>query len=166
MILVDTNILVALADRSDTYHDVCQAWLGRESGHRGFPATVLAEACYLIDRFGGPEAEARFLDAVGDGPLRRFRVIDLVDDDLRRMTGLVRQYADRRFGSTDASIVAVAERLGIHRCDRQPARLRQCAPHPRHGAEHRPVTSPDCRPRARRSDGDAPCVLPSLVFRY
>lgn len=67
----------------------------------------------MIDRFGGPEAEARFLDAVGDGPSRRFRVIDLVDDDLRRMTELVRQYADRGLGGTDASIVAVAERLGI-----------------------------------------------------
>lgn len=79
----------------------------------GFPATVLARACSLIDRFGGPAAEAQFLDAVGDGPLRRFRVIDLLDVDVRRMTELVRQYADRRLGGTDASIVVIAERLGI-----------------------------------------------------
>lgn len=113
MILVDTNILVVLADRSDAYHDVSQAWLSNEHGPLGFPATVLAEACYLIDRFGGPDAEARFLDAVGVGPTRRFRVIDLVDDDVRRMAELVLRYADRRLGGTDASIVAIAERLGI-----------------------------------------------------
>lgn len=113
MILADTNMLVALADRSDTDRSVCQAWLSGEAGPVGFPVTVLAEARSLIDRFGGPGAEARFLDAVGDGPSRRFRVIDLIDDDLRRMAGLVRRYADRRLGSTDASIVAVAERLGI-----------------------------------------------------
>lgn len=74
---------------------------------------MLAEACYLIDRFGGPDAEARFLDAVDDGPSRRFRVIDLLDVDVRRMAALVHQYADRRLGGNDASIVAVAERLGI-----------------------------------------------------
>lgn len=113
MILVDTNILVALADRSDTFHAMCQAWLSSETGPLGFPATVLAEACYLIDRFGGPDAEARFLDAVGNGPSRRFGVIDLVDDDIRRMAELVRQYADRHLGGTDASIIAVAERLAI-----------------------------------------------------
>ncbi len=84
MILVDTNILVALADRRDTFHEVCQVWL-----------------------------QAQFLDAVGDGPPRRFHVIGLVDDDIRRMAALVRQYADRRLGGTDASIIAVAERLGV-----------------------------------------------------
>ena len=32
---------------------------------------------------------------------------------LRRMSALVRQYADLRLGGTDASVVAVCERLGI-----------------------------------------------------
>lgn len=113
MILVDTNILVVLADRSDTYHDTCQTSLSNEAGPLGFPATVLAESCYLIDRFGGPDAEVRFLDAVSDGPSRRFRVIDLVDDDIRRMAELVRQHADRRLGGTGASIIAITERLSI-----------------------------------------------------
>jgi uncharacterized protein len=37
----------------------------------------------------------------------------LTDVDLRRISELVRQYADRRLGGTDASLVAVAERLAI-----------------------------------------------------
>jgi uncharacterized protein len=40
-----------------------------------------------------------------------FRVASLVDADLVRMADLVRQYADLRLGGTDASVVAVAERL-------------------------------------------------------
>lgn len=54
------------------------------------PITVLAEACYLIDRFGGPPAEAQFLDSVGSEPARRFRPVNLTDADLRRMSELVR----------------------------------------------------------------------------
>jgi hypothetical protein len=39
--------------------------------------------------------------------------VDLVDAELRRMSDLVRRYADRRLGGTDASIVAICERLGV-----------------------------------------------------
>lgn len=113
MILVDTNVVVALADRSDTAHELCRRWLEEQTDEVALPITVLAEACYLIDRFGGPIAEAQFLDSVGSEPARQFRPVDLTDADLRRMSELVRQYADRRLGGTDASLVAVAERLGI-----------------------------------------------------
>ncbi|MBX9642301.1 MAG: type II toxin-antitoxin system VapC family toxin, partial [Mycobacteriaceae bacterium] len=108
MILVDTNVIVALADRSDREHDRCLRWLTGATDDLAFPITVLAEACYLIDRFGGPTAEAQFLDSVGGEPAHRFRPVNLTDADLRRMSELVRQYADRRLGGTDASLVAVA----------------------------------------------------------
>ncbi|HEX3962889.1 MAG TPA: VapC toxin family PIN domain ribonuclease [Trebonia sp.] len=75
--------------------------------------TVLAETCYLIDRTLGPTAEAAFLDSVGMGPDYTFQLVELVDSDLRRMSVLVRQYADLRLGGTDASVVAICERLGI-----------------------------------------------------
>jgi hypothetical protein len=77
------------------------------------PATVLAETCYLIDRALGPAAEAAFLDSVGTGPDYTFQLVELVDSDLRRMSGLVRQYAGLRLGGTGASVAAVCERVGI-----------------------------------------------------
>jgi predicted nucleic acid-binding protein len=113
VILVDTNVIVALADRSDTAHERCRRWLEKQTDELALPITVLAEASYLNDRFGGPPAEAQFLDSVGSEPARRFLPVNLTDADLRRMSELVRQYADRRLGGTDASLVAVAERLGI-----------------------------------------------------
>jgi uncharacterized protein len=36
-----------------------------------------------------------------------------MDSDLRRMAELVRRYADRRLGGTDASVIAICERLKI-----------------------------------------------------
>lgn len=77
------------------------------------PGTVLAETCYLIDRGFGPAAEAAFLDDVGAGPRYPYQLIDLVDTDLRRMAQLYASTQARRLGGTDASIIAVCERLGI-----------------------------------------------------
>ena len=42
-----------------------------------------------------------------------FIVIDLVADDWRRAGALVTQYADLPLGAVDASVIAVAERLGL-----------------------------------------------------
>jgi predicted nucleic acid-binding protein len=74
-------------------------------------ATVTAEAGYLLDSYGGPRIEARFLRGVGAG---EFEVVDLTPEDYTRMGELVEQYADLRLGSTDASVIALAERLGVH----------------------------------------------------
>ena len=60
-----------------------------------------------------PTADAAFLDSVGMGPDYTFQLVELVDSDLRRMAGLVRQYASLRLGGTDASVIAICERLGI-----------------------------------------------------
>jgi predicted nucleic acid-binding protein len=77
------------------------------------PPTVVAEACYLIDRYLGPAAEAAFLDSVGIGDQYAFQLAGMTDSDLRRMAELVRRYADRRLGGTDASVIALCERLAI-----------------------------------------------------
>jgi predicted nucleic acid-binding protein len=113
VIVVDTNVLFALADRSDAHHAQSRDWLDGTDEPLLVPPTVLAEACYLIDKFLGPAAEAAFLDSVGTGPRYRFQLVGLVDDDVRPMAELVRRYADRHLGGTDASVIAVCERLAI-----------------------------------------------------
>jgi predicted nucleic acid-binding protein len=74
------------------------------------PITVAAEAGYLIDSYGGPHREAEFLAGVAGGD---FEPVPLTLADFRRMAQLVEQYADMRLGTTDASVIAVAERLGV-----------------------------------------------------
>ena len=47
----------------------------------------------------------------------------LTDTDVARMADLAERCADLRLGGTDASVIAIAERLGIHRIatfDRRP----------------------------------------------
>jgi predicted nucleic acid-binding protein len=72
------------------------------------PSTVLAETCFWLNKHGGARVEAAFLDAIADGT---FQLVDITTDDIERMAELVRQFASFPLGGTDASVVAVAERL-------------------------------------------------------
>ncbi|MGW1807205.1 type II toxin-antitoxin system VapC family toxin [Streptomyces sp. NPDC002078] len=110
MIVVDTGPLVALVSPRDAAHASCRAWFDGLSTRRDLvvPATVVAEACYLIERFGGAPAEGAFLDDLAAGAYGT--VTGLMPEDLQRMGQLVRQYANLPLGGTDASVVAVAER--------------------------------------------------------
>jgi uncharacterized protein len=107
VILVDTNILVAAARDADTNHSAAASLLQTLTEALLVPPTVLAEACYLLSAWGSPTAEATFLRAFDTGALTLA--------DVHRMADLVEQYADLRLGGTDASLVAIAERLGIDR---------------------------------------------------
>ena len=113
MIVCDTGPLVAAADRNDRYNRTCTDLLtGLHLAGRPLlvPAPVIAEVGYLLGRTGGASVEAAFLRSLAQ---RTFTVVDLTIDDYTRMVELVTDYADFPLGTTDAAVVAVAERLGI-----------------------------------------------------
>ena len=113
MIVCDTGPLVAAADRDDQHNRACTDLLaGLHLARRPVlvPAPVIAEVGYLLGRTGGAAAEAAFLRSLAQ---RTFTVVDLTLDDFTRMVELVTTYADFPLGTTDAAVVAVAERLGI-----------------------------------------------------
>jgi uncharacterized protein len=112
VILVDTNVLVAAARTADTNHDAAARLLETLDQPLLVPPTVLAEVCYLLNEWGGPAVEARFLRDVRPGGLQ---LAELTTADVARMADLVERYADLRLGGTDASLVAIAERLRIDR---------------------------------------------------
>ncbi len=108
-IIVDTGVVFAVADRSDADHGPCDELLGAFAGDLVVPTPVVVESSWLICSRLGPAAEAKFLRAVISGELRRE---DLADADWERALALVETYADLGLGLVDASVVAVAERLG------------------------------------------------------
>ena len=73
------------------------------------PAPVLTEVGYLLERERGAHAEAAFLRSVRAGQVM---MIPLAAADLDRMAELVETYAGFPLGLVDASVIAVAERLG------------------------------------------------------
>ena len=115
MIVCDTGPLVAAADRDDQHNRACtDLFTGLHLARRAIlvPAPVVAEVGYLLGRAGGAKIEAAFLRSIVQETLT---VVDLELVDYERMAELVEVYADFPLGTTDAAVVAVAERLGDHR---------------------------------------------------
>ena len=113
MILCDSGPLFAAADLKDADHHACvELFTGLRLARRRLlvPATVVAEVGYMLQTKVGSFAEAAFLQAIGDGDLE---FVDLKAEDGSRMAELVNQYDDLPLGTTDASVIALAERLGI-----------------------------------------------------
>lgn len=104
--VVDAGPLYAAADADDEDHDACVAALSDSGLRLVVPALVVAEATYFVGRRLGPEAEAAFLRGLAGLDVEGPGEVDLV-----RMSELVEEYADFPLGGTDASVVALAERL-------------------------------------------------------
>ena len=108
MLICDTGPLYAALNRKDNDHEACLRLLEEDPGPLLVPSPVLAEVCWLLESRAGSEAEATFLDSVASGELD---LVELTDEDVRRMAGLVRQYSDFPLGAVDAAVIAVAERV-------------------------------------------------------
>lgn len=112
MLVLDAGVILAAADLADPWHPACVAVLEDGPGPLLTSPLVVAEACYLIDRQLGPLAESRFLGSLANGDIE---VLDLTKSDWQRMETLVRTYAGLPLGGTDASVVSLAERMGVGR---------------------------------------------------
>jgi len=113
VILCDAGPIVAAAFVSQARHHACtEMFTGLRLAGRGLllPATVSAEIGYLFERYGSASHEARWLAAVAQGD---FEPVDLTVADYARMAELVDRYDDFPLGTTDASVIAIAERLGV-----------------------------------------------------
>lgn len=113
MILFDTGPIVAAAATSDEhFHVSAQLFTGLRLANRRLllPATVSAEVGYLLSEHVSPTTEVQFLRGVAEGA---FELVDLTRADYRRMAELTEEYIDMPLGTTDASVIAIAERLGI-----------------------------------------------------
>lgn len=109
MVICDTGPLYALVDRSDAWHERVTAWWTAQARHVRVPITVLPEVCYLLQTRISAQAEQAFVRSVASGEL----LIEPVEsDDVIRASALMREYLDFPLGFVDATVMAVAERLG------------------------------------------------------
>lgn len=108
-IVADTGALYALIDASDAWHQRVTTWWGAAPRDVTVPVTVLPELTYLLATRIGATAEIAFVRAVAD---EEFTVEPLEPDDMDRAAALMEQYGDFPLGFVDATIVAMAERLG------------------------------------------------------
>jgi len=105
--VVDTGPLYAAVDAGDADHARCRTVLEDPRYRLVIPALIVAEATYLVGTRLGPKIEAQFL--------RGLETMDIeapAPEDWSRIAELVDRYADFPLGGADASVVALAERLG------------------------------------------------------
>lgn len=108
MIIADTGLWLALANRGDRHHAAAVRAL--EGLREGLVTTwpVLTETCHLLLTRLGVHAELAFLRGLRDGSCT---VHDLGEDHLPRIEELMEQYADLPMDLADASLVVLAEEL-------------------------------------------------------
>lgn len=108
--MVDAGPLYAYVDADDRHHAACLALLETHPGPLIVPQLVITEVVYLLATRLGAEAEVRFL---GDLASASFTSAPVEPGDWLRIAQLVWRYRDLPLGTADASVVALAERLGI-----------------------------------------------------
>ena len=106
--ITDTGVVYAAMDRDDPSHQACVELLNRTGDPISVPGPVLVELDWLGASRGVPVLDPT-LASVENGSIV---VIDLSAVDYVRIRELCRQYHDLGLGIVDASVVAVAERLG------------------------------------------------------
>ena len=108
-LICDTGPLLAALDSADPDHERCAALLVDADTDLIVPSLVLAEVDYWCHERLGTEAWLVFLDDVLAGVYRN-EPPSLAD--LARCRALQQRYDDLRLGVVDASVIALAERLG------------------------------------------------------
>lgn len=105
--VADASALYAAADVGDPDHRTCLGELQRRDLRVVIPTLVVAEVSYLLGTRLGPRADAAFMRGMGTQDLE-----PPTSEDYIRIAELVERYADFPLGGVDASVIALAERLG------------------------------------------------------
>jgi predicted nucleic acid-binding protein len=107
MIVIDTSVVVAAMNRRDDHHEAVARWLATTTGALITSPLALAEMDYLVTRHGGVAAAQRLYDDFDAGAYR----IEWWPASLYDSIEVAREY--RGLGLADASLVAIAGRLGV-----------------------------------------------------
>ncbi len=106
-LLVDSGPLYALFDRDDSFHRPVRVWFAANRRPLITNAAVATEVTYLLGRWCGTDHQLLFLEFLQQPG---WLVEDLAPD-LPRIRQLMDRYRDLPADFTDASLVAMAERL-------------------------------------------------------
>ena len=112
MILVDAGPLVALIDRGEPDHERCVEALSRLAAPMVTTWPALTEAIYLLGGAGGWKAQGALWKLLERGDLQ---LVHLDEPIQNRTRSLMAKYQDMPMDLADASLVAVAEVLGLAR---------------------------------------------------
>ena len=109
MIIADTGVWLALANRRDRFHLSAKQALEELQEPLITTWPVMTETCHLLLSRLGPTSQERFIASFRGGA---FNVFALEDPHVSRIAALVEKYRDLPMDLADASLVILAESLG------------------------------------------------------
>lgn len=111
-VLLDAGIVYAYYDRSDRWHARARALMASEPHGLILPAPVIPEVDHLLGVRLGPASRATFYRGITGG---NYLAVDLPQPGYLRVVELNTRFAELDLGFVDASVVAIAESLGLRR---------------------------------------------------
>jgi predicted nucleic acid-binding protein len=111
-VLLDTGIVYAYYDRSDDWHARARKFIHSQEHGLVLPSPVIPEIDHLLGHRLGRRSRQVFYSGIVDG---YYLVADLPRQAYARVAELNRQFEDLDLGFVDASIVAIAEGLGLQK---------------------------------------------------
>ncbi|MEW6777104.1 MAG: PIN domain-containing protein [Bdellovibrionota bacterium] len=110
--IVDSGVLYAFADADDRWREPVRRLFENTRVPLLVPYTILPEVLYMVNKALGAKSELDLLLDLTQGP---FQIVWPEPEDFHRCIEILREYSDADLGFVDASVVAIAERLGIRR---------------------------------------------------
>ena len=107
MLVCDASVIVAALNRKDPDHRRCAALL-RDDTTTTIPAPVIVEVDWIARSRGAVGAIDALLASIDR---RDVLIVNLDEEDYRRVRSLQRRYIDLPLEFVDACVVAIAERL-------------------------------------------------------
>ena len=109
-VLIDSGPLIALFDKDDYYHERIKSFIKNTSYKFITTSAVLTETAHMLDF--SVQAQISFFEWVlNEGVV----LIDITQVELSRIIELTRKYHDRPMDYADATLVVIAERIGIRK---------------------------------------------------
>jgi predicted nucleic acid-binding protein len=110
VIIVDSGVLIAAADKDDRHHNLCLHLFREHASDFVVPAGVVVAVCWMLGRHVSIDLEADFLASIADGELH---VEAHTPADYQRAAQLVTTYRSLPLDAVDAMVIASAERLRV-----------------------------------------------------
>jgi predicted nucleic acid-binding protein len=108
VIVVDTSVIVAYMNSADDQHEVVARWLDGADDDLATTPLIVAEVDHLVRARGTPAAlTALYSDLVAGAYL-----VEWWPGAVGSAVKVTQRYSDTGLGLADASLVALAERLG------------------------------------------------------
>jgi predicted nucleic acid-binding protein len=108
VIVVDTSIIVAYMNAADDNHAAVAGWLDGVDDDLATTPLIIAEVDHLVDARGGPTARRALHRDLAAGAY----LVEWWPGAIASVVKIAERYADTGLGLADASLVALAERIG------------------------------------------------------